>query len=140
MTSSACKAPAFLIDWRIEVISRVVSPNLFNADAKSLTVDAPCGSKSAKVSNLPISSINSAFSPSKIVVAPCEKGRGWLTPVVGLRNIVILLLLTATGEIRTFSVATIVPVLSLIMTRAATSGLTSIFPIAAKKFVNCPRN
>ena len=75
----------------------VVKPSLFKAEARSFTVDVPSGSNSSRVSNLPISSINSAFSPSKIVVA--LRKRKWLTPpVVGLRKIVILLLLTATGE------------------------------------------
>ena len=90
------------------------------AAAKSFTDKAPGGSRLSIASKRPISSISSAFSPCKIVVAPCENGRGWLTPVVGLRNIVILLLLTATGEILTFSVATIVPVLSFIITLAGT--------------------
>ena len=65
----------------------------------------------------------------------------WYLPdmAVGVKNIVTLLLLTATGEIRTLCVATIVPVLSLMITRAGTSGLTSIPPTAAKKLVVCPR-
>ena len=71
--SSACRAPALLMDCRMEVMSRVVNPSLFKAEASSLTVEAPGGSNSSRVSKRPISSINSAFSPGNMVVAPCEK-------------------------------------------------------------------
>ena len=63
MTSSACNAPAFLMDCKIEVISRVVRPSLFSAEARSFTVEVPSGSNSSSVSNRPISSMSSAFSP-----------------------------------------------------------------------------
>ena len=86
----------------MEVISLVVSPSLFSAEASSFTVDAPGGSSSSSGSKRPTSSMSSAFSPWITSVAPCEKGSGWLTPVVGFKKIVMLLLLTATGEIQHF--------------------------------------
>ena len=69
------------------------------------------------------------FHPAKLLL-PLEKTvKADLLRSLGFKKIVTLLLLTATGEILTLCVATIVPVRSLIITRAGTSGFTSIPPM-----------
>ena len=122
------------MDCRMEVISRVVNPSLFKAEASSLTVEAPGGSNSSRVSKRRFLRLIRHFHPAIWWLLPARKGLA--DSGRGFRKMVILLLLTAMVRYHVLR-RNNRSRRSLMMTRAGTSGDLN-GANGLKKLVVCP--
>jgi hypothetical protein len=94
---------------------------------------------SSTTENLPLVSVTLVCVVGVTAVWPPASALGWETFKVEEMETVRAPWLMATWETRTLEVATMVPVRSLITTRAMESGRTSMVPTSAKKVTSRPR-